>query len=385
MNMKIAAIIIGLVWLAAFGQTTKMSTIMANYANYNIPIVTDNTIEINSIQALSGVEVDVDQTPTNLPLVLILVEPRLMNGPARLVDLQNRFKRFKQDLANEGKYGLVLSTSVYTGAVHQDGLTCMALRRFFKDVKANYPQLEGVIFVGRFPDCSYVERLAWAYGGGVIKDNKGNLVQDFSNDGAVLCITSGMTGPRSDIPIADLDGNWESIYHRPLSVIEQCIIKPTDSLNWQKWNQATFTVTGTKYAYQPGINLEYEDFFYVDDAVYSTPVINNGTISTTITTAHPHYEVSATDKTQPSPMAMPDIFVSRINPYGAAFEVDPTWRDVNGQSLYDASGKPQAVASQPPARTFSQDLERTLLIQLPETIQQNCATQRVMGQVPIPD
>jgi outer membrane lipoprotein-sorting protein len=370
MKLKLLALIIGLVTLSAFGQATKMSAIMANYTNYNIPIVSDNTIEINSIQALSGVEGNVDLAPTNKPLVLVLVEPRLMNSftgsKYQLADLQNRLKQFKQDLVNDGKYGLVLSTSVYAGSVRQDGLTCLALRRFFKDVLANYPLLEGVIFVGRFPECSEVRRVAWGYGWGQVRDQSGTLVQDFSSDGAILCINTGVEAPRTDIPLADLDGNWESRYRASLSA-EQCFIKPnnvvTTNSPWTEWSQTSFLVTGTKWAFQPGINQSYVDVFYVDDAVYSTPVINNGTISVTVTSAAGNYEVSATDMMRPTPMAMPDIYVSRINPNSASYQEDSTWRDINGQSLYDASGKPQAVASQPPARTFSQDLERTLLVE----------------------
>ncbi len=366
MIMKWATLIIGLAAWSVCGQT-KMSTIMANYTNYNIPLVADNTIEINSILGLSGVESNVDQTPTNVPLVLILVEPRLMNAftgsKYQLADLQFRLKRFKQDLSNDGKYGLVLSTSVYAGAVHQDGLTAMALRRFLKDVKANYA-LEGVIFVGRFPECSYVLRIAWPYPIGAVRDLTTNtVVQDFTGDKEIFMVCGGMTGNRSDIPIADLDGNWENVYHLNSMAIEQCFIKPTDT-TWQTgWNQTSFTVSGTKYAFQTSINPSFADFFYVNDAVYTTPFINNGTISTTVTTARPHNEISAADLARPSPMALPDIYVSRINPYSAAYEKSATWTDRNGQTLYDASGKPQTVSDQPPPETFSQDLERTLLVE----------------------
>ena len=79
---------------------TNMSTILARYTNYDYPPA-DGNREIGSITAISQVEGDVDATPRDMPLALILVEPRLLNSITGSTysagDLKNRLRRFKEE------------------------------------------------------------------------------------------------------------------------------------------------------------------------------------------------------------------------------------------------------------------------------------------------
>ena len=59
------------------------------------------------------------------------------------------------DISADGFFPYFVEASVYDGTAHQDGWDGVALRRFLKDVRANYP-LAGVLLVGSFPDASIV-------------------------------------------------------------------------------------------------------------------------------------------------------------------------------------------------------------------------------------
>src|SRR5262249_53459642 len=56
---------------------TSMSDLLAKYKNYDYN--GDGKIEIVSLMPIAGVEEDVDSTPRDSALTLILVEPRLLN------------------------------------------------------------------------------------------------------------------------------------------------------------------------------------------------------------------------------------------------------------------------------------------------------------------
>src|SRR5262249_35411270 len=83
-----------------------------------------------------------------------------------------------------------------------------------------------------------------------------------------------------------------------------------------------------------------------------------------LTNALRNGEVSAKDKLNPTPMAIPDIYVSRINPASVSWADDPNFRDAIGQSIYDQDGNPRILEGpNDPGGSFSPDLERTLLVQ----------------------
>jgi hypothetical protein len=357
---------LGLAMLPALGQTMKISAIDAKYSGYNFPTsVADNTVEINSISALSGVQGNVDNTPTDRPLVIIFVEPRLMSNfgssDVSVADLQRKLARLKGDIAADGKYALVLSASVYAGDLNQDGLTVLALRRYLKDVKAYYPKLEGVMFVGRFPEASVALHNSWPYPAGKFAgtDLNGNAKNiDFTGK-TTLCIGSSMIAPRTDIPLADLDGNWEGRYSLKAKKVETLIAtQPNATTLANNFNLTSFNTTATEWLVQ---YPAYEDFFLVDDAHYARSQ-SGSTLNLTVYPPNQNLEVSAAEKTARNPVAIPDIYVSRINPYGSSKVEDPNFVDQFGNRLYDVWGNPQGVTQAPPIR-FDANLERTLLAQ----------------------
>src|SRR6266540_2305380 len=104
----------------------ELLPIMSSYANSSM--TSDGYPEINSLTYMPF-ESEYGDPPTSARLVLVLVEPRLL---------------------------------AETGDVKLRAALISRLRRFLHDVKARFPQFEGVILVGNFPEASLTRRVAWA-------------------------------------------------------------------------------------------------------------------------------------------------------------------------------------------------------------------------------
>ncbi|MCW5977458.1 MAG: hypothetical protein KIT09_05245 [Bryobacteraceae bacterium] len=338
-----------------------MADLLNEYKNYDFPPA-DGRIEIASLTPVQGVELDPAYVPPNKPLTIVFIEPRLLeeipNSLYNVTQLKTRLIRFKQDLWSDGRYSLVLEANVDVGT-GQQGRTLLAIRRFLKLVKAHY-KLDGVIFVGRFPEAKLVHRFAWP--------REGTATDDCVGLGNRLAVTiyPGIMANRPDIPLADLDGNWESLYTQPNRAVEYICAVPqnmnADELK-KKFKTPSFTITSrTKDNFIRG-NVNYGDFFFLDDAQY-TASVSGDTLTLSVTTAWRSAEVSASDLRNRSAIAIPDIYVSRINPRSAAFEYDFNFRDSTGKGLYDQFGKPRVLQGPAgPPLVFSADLERTLLVE----------------------
>ena len=117
----------------------------------------DTVKEINSLKPLFPNPEPYYSTPNGV--VIVLVDPKLVTDDPNIQ--MSRFEMsmwmsiLGMDISADGFFPYFVEASVYDGAAHQDGWTVLALRRFLKDVRANYP-LAGVLLVGSFPDASIV-------------------------------------------------------------------------------------------------------------------------------------------------------------------------------------------------------------------------------------
>ena len=176
-----------------------LAPIMNRYTNY--AMTGDGIPEINSLSYLSFESGYTDPLPEQR-LALILVEPRLFEptgNPAFRADLMRCLQRFKGDLRAEGLLTRFISANLYRGPVHKDGRIVLALRRFFREVKASFVNFEGVILVGNFPEASLVRRVSWCPG--FLSPRQ-------------LAVGTELISSRAEIVLADLTGNWENLYRQ---------------------------------------------------------------------------------------------------------------------------------------------------------------------------
>jgi hypothetical protein len=81
--------------------------------------------------------------------VIVLIENRLIaennlsGTPLTKGDLISRLETYRFDLYKDGFTPRFVVTSVYNGTVHQDGRTVLAIREFFRAIKAEYPNFAG--------------------------------------------------------------------------------------------------------------------------------------------------------------------------------------------------------------------------------------------------
>lgn len=365
MRILRSALILGVTALSA--SAGPMTDIIKQYSIYDWDH--DGVAEIKDLSPIYGAgEVAPDAIPASMPLVIVAVESRLLdvipNETHSLYDLEERLARFKGDLKADGMESLVISADLFNSdnvdpsarptQANSDGATLMGFRRFLKAVKAKYPKLEGVILVGSFPEATIVRKWGWPWPspngkiGSVVVGNK-NLVT----------IGPDLIAPSTDIPLADLDGNWDQVYYKKKTALQGILCLPlsgspplSDFLKNTNFLSKYFqTYTNT-----------YEDFFYINDAQYSVTKFAGKTIIN-FKSALRNAEVSATDLTRPFPMAMPDLYVSRINAASASWDFDPDFRDPENRPAYDQFGNPQSFTGPAmPAIIKNPDREREMLL-----------------------
>ena len=100
----------------------------------------DGIAEINGL-SLMPFEGGYPEAPANARLALVLIEPRLL------------------EVAGDPTLRSVIDEGLDNYAA-----VFVAIRRFLREVKANYPNFEGAVLVGSFPDSMLVRRVAWAPG-----------------------------------------------------------------------------------------------------------------------------------------------------------------------------------------------------------------------------
>jgi hypothetical protein len=339
-----------------------LAPIMNQYSNF--AMTGDGIPEINSLTYLPFESGYPDPLPAQR-VVLVLVEPRLLaatGNAAFRTDLTQCLQRFKGDLRAEGLFSRFIAANIYGGAVQKDGRIVLALRRFFRDVKAAFINFEGVILVGNFPEASLVRRVSWSPG--------------FLNP-RQLAIAPELISERAEVVLADFTGNWESIYQQNdfnAEVISATPDAATTAAGWFDGESVrTCTFTSTNFTVSRSGN--FRDAFFMDDAIY-TVVDNQSTptpfLRVRLNQAERNNEVDINDRSMVNIIARPDINVSRINALHVGVNPNPALVGTDGHRFLDAAGNPQVVSNPTPLFNEPQhlnlfnfrdiDLERRLLV-----------------------
>ena len=332
---------------AAFADDFRDIVAAHSQLDYN----QDGVREIEALSLLFDDDTAVT-TPSSARLIVVLVEERLLQtipgSPYSASDLTDRLDRWRSDLRAQGFLPKMVRTRVYDGPTHQDGRTVLALRELFKETKRSYPSFQGAVLVGSFPEAMLLRSILWR-----------------KNDDRLMTRPDPVAR-RSDLVLADLDGNWPLTYQQPTTSLDtfnatQLTASP---MNPEEWPCVDCVLESRDFFPD---TVTYEDFFYVRDDDYSLSVGGSpGAPVTTITidAVERGLELSAADRSQINPIARPEIIVSRINARHVAVIPDPSFADSSGLSWLDSNGKPQAVQSfQPPTWVRDPALERQLLVE----------------------
>ncbi|UCE87751.1 MAG: hypothetical protein JSU66_08610, partial [Deltaproteobacteria bacterium] len=189
----------------------------------------------------------------------------------------------------------------YHGPVHQDGETLLALREFFREVRAADPKFAGVVLVGAFPEAYLVRTVNWRKRG---KPKVNGSV--FAEPVHYLRTVPEGVAHTCDLVLADLDGNWERLYTQPRTELPSLVGVFPDGVPARG---------GVPAACERG-RRSFEDFFHVDDG--HVDVHEFGVARVMPLDAIRDEECSAADRERPNVIARPDILVSRINAHGIA-------------------------------------------------------------------
>ena len=338
----------------------SLATMANRYSRFDLD--TDGTPEINNLSISQFSTSTAGKLNSEDRVVLVLVEKRLINRIPKSTfsehDLTNRILRLTQDLKREGLKAIAVECDVYAGSQHQDGLTLLALRRFLIDVSKSY-RLRGAILVGSFPEASIVRRWIW-------RTVRNVRIGGRQRRGAeILRIVPEPVAPRAEIVLADLNGQWEKVYVKGKRKIESIEALPTSSTsNWPA-NKAIFESGRNEHN---DSTLEFQDFFFIDDAKYERVSTDDGSLKLRLFTAEQNPEISSTDRARKNAIAIPEIFVSRINARHVAVSPNPEFRDRHGKKLLDSNGHPQIIETTNkirPIHQFKRDasFERKLLIE----------------------
>lgn len=300
-----------------------------------------------------------EEIPQTARMVLVLVESRLLSPLAGANDLQSRLLRFKGDLRAEGLFSRFISADLYQGPRHQDGRTLLALRRFLREVWLTFPNFLGVVLVGSFPEATLVRRTIWRLTWPEI-----TIAGVTYHNASFLTIEPEMIAPRSEIVLADLNGNWDLLYNEDLKAIEAIRALPDAATAATAWPVDGVIFSSTAFDLKI---TSYRDFFFINDSDYTILNAPVGSLQILIRYQRLHPELTAADRNLPNPIARPDILVSRINARNIAVNPKASIVGDNGVRPLDQAGFPQSFTSNQAYDTwlgfFEQDpvLERRIL------------------------
>lgn len=322
-------------------------------------INSDGVNEINHLKPLPF-EVQSNNVPSTNNLVVVFVEDRLLvdlgSGAPSTNALINRLKRLKVDLRAGGYSSWFLEASVYSGSQHRDGRTLLALREFLRKVRQANRSLVGALLIGSFPEAMIVRRWLWRRDD--INLTVGN--HEYKNI-SFLRIVPEQVAARADIVLADLDGRWKEIYHQASTPIESIEAIPDEGVS-STWPKGTVTFESSRYNRS---NISFRDFFWINDSSYTVLSETANKLRLRTREAMRHPELVASQKTAPNPLAIPNLFISRINARSIATSPNRNFTDRNGRGFLDPNGKPQTVHAEAiPNLSWTRDpvLERRLII-----------------------
>lgn len=309
-SKKIRAII-GTALFASIGtvgisNAQNIYEVSQKYNNYDIN--GDGKIEIESLQPYLGTTFEV--LPSYQKVVTILVEERLISNSyssGQFFDFYTKLRRYAEDLRLQGFAPRVLTIKLHTGP-GQDGRTLLAIREFFKAVKTKWPNFQGAMLVGAFPDAFINQTIISK----VAADNTEYLSINPGYNWQRNYKVRGIYGERSDIVLGDLDGNWEKVYHESADI-------EAIEIDVNKWPAEGGTVSSSKFA---RTTVNFKDIFWLDDADYQVIPNTAPNLSLKVSYKSKNKELSTSDLSLPNPVARPEISISRINARNVAYDAN---------------------------------------------------------------
>ena len=322
-------------------RNTTMPDLLLTIANRytNFAVTGDSIPEIDSLTYMAF-ESEYDEPGFDARLAIVLVEPRILNataGSSLHADLLRSLHRCKGDLRAEGLQSRFLLANLYRGPVHKDGQIVLALRRFFRDVKASFPNFEGAILVGNFPEASLIRRVSWCPG--------------FLNP-RQLAIWNELISSRADIVLADLTGNWESLYRQNDFDSENITATPDAATTAAGWfdNESVRNCDFSSVDFTINRGSTFRDAFFIDDAIYT--ILENSAsprrLRLRLYQAETNNEVAVEDRTLTNIIARPDISIARINALHVSVNPNPALVGTDGHTFLNSAGNPQVVDSSTP-------------------------------------
>lgn len=309
-------------------------SLLNQFSSYSLN--SDGIIDIEFLKPMSF-EPQTGNVPRTEKLVVVLVEDRLFkalpSGGPSVSELTSRLIRYKEDLLADGFSSWFIQAKVYDGPNHQDGRTLLAIREFFKAVKTVNNKFMGSLLIGSFPEATLVRRWLWKRQENVTINNT------LYNNTTYLRIVPEMIAGRSEIVLSDLNGNWRNVYVQSPTKLESIKAIPENGFP-AGWEQGMVGFTSKIFSVE---EEQFEDFFWINDSNYSKLTSPAGKLNLSITSLLRSPELVASQRRGVNPIAIPSIFVSRINARSIAIGPDPNYRDRNGRGFLDANGRPQVI------------------------------------------
>lgn len=320
----------------------------------------DGTSEINSLTPLPSPS---QQKPLDDgdKLLLIIVNKKVLDKTPKknAKYLRNDLETLRRDLEQDGYVARSIVADVYSGPNHQDGMTVLAIRNFFQEVRKGYPYFQGAILIGSFPEAFLVRSYPWRKSAGYA--DKSVTINGIKIEGQdFLEIRPDVIATRSDLVLCDLDGNWDSIYVKNKTTLPSLMAVPESvgSTNWADYGTASVldrqigTYDPTKAAFEENFfKISFEDFFHINDGAFMITKTQEPSAAGKKFVTELHIstkrdlEVSSKDLANPNPLATPKIIVSRIDASHVAVVPNPNYPSDKGESLTDPDGKPQQISA----------------------------------------
>ncbi|MBM4061141.1 MAG: hypothetical protein FJ265_08605 [Planctomycetes bacterium] len=293
--------------------TPPLAAVLAAFAGFDLD--RDGRPEIRTLELLH--EAGRPGTPS-APLVLVIVEARLLAAGPASAPLRERLLRFAADLVAEGHRAAVVAAAVHTGPDHQDGRTLLALRRLLQAVHRDSPPLAHLVLVGHFPDALLVRTCNWRRNEPLeLPGPDGVPVKVEPKTTNVRCVPE-FVAHRCDVVLGDLDGGWEQVYVPGPSVLPAVTAVYGDSVP---------DPGGRCVALHTG-ELRVTDVFHVRDGAAT---LDREAFAVALDPADRDHECSPTDRTLGNPLAQPEVAISRLDARGVAWSPEPAALDADGR------------------------------------------------------
>ncbi len=305
---------------------------------------TDGIVEIRRVWSLG---LDRDPAIASGGTVLIIVSPALLASPGPGEadgPLEQALATHADDLAAEGRRVRVVAMNVYDGPAHQDGRTLLAMRRYVLAVSKACPDLAGVTLIGSFPEAMLVRQYNWRQRQKTTLHAGEPGEQNFGDrEVCRLRSRAELVAGRSDLPLADLDGNWEALYRKePQELPWVLAVYPELEPPAGVEVEGDWPIGGPTAHYETGTD-RFEDFFFIQDGQYDLDRPGEGLVDLTLAADVRDGECAEADLMLPNPLARPDISVSRIDTTHVALRPRRATVGRQGEGLLDESGLPREV------------------------------------------